>query len=90
MKKKFGLIVSMTGYNFKLQKLTELNLKASKVVLYKNRVYITANRYHNYVELYQNVDDINVFYKVVKMEKIRLVKCSRKQINKFFNLRKPV
>ena len=47
-----SLVVSQSGKNFSGNNITEDNLRSHQKVLYKNKEYITGNRYHNLVELW--------------------------------------
>ena len=62
--------LSKKGKNFKNRPLNEDNLKASIEVIYNHQLFLTANRYHDEVELYSN----DKFIRIVKIKQIRLIR----------------
>lgn len=61
--------ISEKGKNFDGEKLTEDNLMADTKIIWRNKIYKTGNRYHNYVDLYHN----NIFIRAVNMNHIYLL-----------------
>jgi hypothetical protein len=61
--------LSLKGFNFKNQPLTENNLKSLINVLWRNKIYKTGNRYHGLVELFRD----GKYIRTVSMKYIRLI-----------------